>query len=705
MNVVEMQSFERSWASLPNASFAFEAGVMPTAYVSGVRLPRATHGRSYMGLGCWNSRGANLMTALRAMLGDEQAYAESAHFTVRRLQLRFAGDPESYFTALRRALYPSSGADWGGFHSFNPRSIDAAAEVRRLVDTSPASQRAQLRALAVLASTADAAAALLTRLLMDWKFQMASARQLTLRNLVRNRDNPEEQPEDSLVLWASVYPWVASAFYGPSTLVFEADEERRSADLPYVNKLLERGCRLGRRTCGRSGAGPLSGLGRLESGGLMANHDDGGPNSDLGQLTFPGYIRPERLAGFELRDADAATPSGAAPIELGFYSWRRSGRLDGTASPLVLVAVGDSIASGLPTCITYDAAAAAPALYACAPFAWNANRIPRLPTADESQPVSVAAVLFSAAASTGHAAQQAACEAARATLAAAAPAHDQAHLRPDDQPRPAGRSLAGNPEMSREGLARWPRVLAAINATRVGCTGHVLAVTSTEVSCEALLGEWRSRLESQAAAGHPDATLTVESRFGWAPHDWRGSVPAEWAVLSPAPACLPEASPPPVLSPPPLPPPPLPPPPVLSPPPLPPPPLPPPPRQPPTTPSPPLPASPPELVSPTTTGVDADADSVVDGLTVGLAVAFVGLGLHLRRAMCESGRLDGCLIRVRGAVAHRTAPGRLATREDVELAAATDTKEGWSGRLAALHDALPRRQEEHIHEHVSTVDI
>ena len=55
---------------------------MPDANLGNVRLPRAKFARSYTGLGCWNSRTANLETAVRAMLGDPFAIAESPQMMV-----------------------------------------------------------------------------------------------------------------------------------------------------------------------------------------------------------------------------------------------------------------------------------------------------------------------------------------------------------------------------------------------------------------------------------------------------------------------------------------------------------------------------------------------------------------------------------------------------------------------------------------------
>lgn len=232
----------------PTASFSDEIRPMPTAQSGSVQLPRPQNSRAYTGLGCWNSRGANLVRSMRAMLGDGFAYVETAEFTVRRLQLRHASDSGALYAARRRAIYKSSATrDWGGYGSFQHWHIDAAMEVSNLLQKVPAELKPTLEKLSTLARTSDDAAALLARLLMDVKFETASARRLTLQNLVKNRNYWKEQPEDYLVMWATVYPRVASKTYGPNTIVYEVDDEVRSADIPYLARLFERGYRLGQQ--------------------------------------------------------------------------------------------------------------------------------------------------------------------------------------------------------------------------------------------------------------------------------------------------------------------------------------------------------------------------------------------------------------------------------------------------------------------------
>ena len=175
---------------------------MPRANIGDVQLPRSQSSRAYTGLGCWNSRGANLVTSLRAMLGDNFAYVETPEFTLRRLKLRYAGDVVKYHAALDRALYKSTGApDWGGLRSFSSSSgqqVDVAEELRSLKSALPSELKPQLERLAALASSDDDAASLLARILMDRHSRLATAtaRRTTVGNLVSNRNKWQEQPED-----------------------------------------------------------------------------------------------------------------------------------------------------------------------------------------------------------------------------------------------------------------------------------------------------------------------------------------------------------------------------------------------------------------------------------------------------------------------------------------------------------------------------
>ena len=215
--------------SAPTASFKPEISPMPTAEISGVRLPRPRFGRSFTGIGCWNSRGSNLRSSLAAMLGDAFAYVETPEFLVRRLQLRHGADRGSYAAVLQRMLFHSTATkDWHGYGSFRPSSIDADREVRQLNGSIPAPLQRSLTRLAMQASMDDAAAVVLARVLLDAKFQQAITRRSNLLTLVKNRNKMEEQPEDFIVMWATVYPEVASSFYGPSVLVYEVDVEQRS---------------------------------------------------------------------------------------------------------------------------------------------------------------------------------------------------------------------------------------------------------------------------------------------------------------------------------------------------------------------------------------------------------------------------------------------------------------------------------------------
>lgn len=458
------------------------------------------------------------MTAIGAMLGDRWAYAETPHFTVRRLQLRFGAASDNYRRALKRTIFPSTAtADWGGYRNFNPGKIDAWAELHRLESVAPPSLRLYLQRLAGLAGSSSAAAAFLAKLLMDWKFNTTRIRQSMLHSLIRNGETLEEQPEDALVMWATVYPWIASKNYGPNTLIYDVDQQNRSADLPYLQRLLARGYTLGKvgqtkNMKGQDAGIPLVDLGRMESGGLTHNWPETGvaqwPNSDLGQLVVPAYVLPGSLAGFELRDETDRTEFGAAPIEIGFY------KLVATGISLVLVVDGAGASGGRPDCIVPGDTVLGDVsrLYACKTFDWNSFRIPALPKADVSRPVPVAVVLVAIDAAAAHSTQIAACEAARHTVT--------------------------QPKVKRPDPLRWPRMIAALRAIRVNCHSHVLAISS-ETRCEDVLHELRSRT-STGSQSEVDGLLPewLSGRLGWDSHEWRGDVPDEWYQnTSPTPSC------------------------------------------------------------------------------------------------------------------------------------------------------------------------
>ena len=92
------------------------------------------------------------MTAIRAMLGDPDAYAESPDFTLRRLQLRLGKGSDALDAALHRRFdsspyssrpgsQPGVAYDWGGrarFLTESVNNIDAVAEAIQLEATSPA---------------------------------------------------------------------------------------------------------------------------------------------------------------------------------------------------------------------------------------------------------------------------------------------------------------------------------------------------------------------------------------------------------------------------------------------------------------------------------------------------------------------------------------------------------------------------------------
>ena len=498
------------------ASFAKETAWMPAATVDGVSLPRGKYARSYSGLGCWNSRSTGFMTAIRGMLGDPTAVAETPQMTLRRLQL-YIGSKSSaaYWTEVAHALYKSSSCgNWGGLESLD-YNADANAEALSLEKKSKPWVRAQLARLRTQARGDNDAAALLARILMDEAYQSTEQRDSWLDNLVKNRYVAKEQPEDAIVIWATVYPWVASAFYGPSTVVHDVDNRERSADIPYIAKLQDEHL-LNQR-------GKLHFLGQLNGGGLMGLYEEDVVNSDLGQLVVPGY--GDSISGFEMRDPfhrSDATGAGLGParIELAFY--KRS-----IARGSTVVMVDTRGMEHPPDCITDSSSGAHPYLYSCHHFNWRSPGIPEV-VPDTSQPVPIAAVFFTVQVGASSTDQNAVCDEAKRVL------------------------TSFDEHVVNVGSIQWPRIKAVISATRILCSGHVLAATKAQ-SCSSLLHNWRSQV------AHPDRAQLVDNRFGFHDHDWRGSIPQEWTRLGPARDChekvpMPFPSPPPlsVPSPPPL---------------------------------------------------------------------------------------------------------------------------------------------------------
>ena len=176
----------------PTASFSPEVAPMPEAVLTGQTLPRQLEQRHYTGVGRWNSRNLNLMTALRAMLGDPHAYAESPEFTLRKLQLRYADSNEAFAAALNDAVYHSSqGKSWGGYNRFfdkRLRQVNAHAELDALEQRSPAATRSLLQRVRRAAPTTDSAAAELARVLVDQFFADPRSRKHWLHRLVEYAD-------------------------------------------------------------------------------------------------------------------------------------------------------------------------------------------------------------------------------------------------------------------------------------------------------------------------------------------------------------------------------------------------------------------------------------------------------------------------------------------------------------------------------------
>ena len=194
------------------STFKPETGPLPRATFLPQELPRHIGSHHYTGVGTWNSRGANLQTAFRAMLGDATALVETPELLVRRMQLRRQEE------RIRLALYPTDrrNGDWGGLEPFlaAAEQVDAwaeAEELEREAETAGQPQRAREIADARRAARqSDGAAVQLSAQLVDRAFFGDSpSRQEMLRQLVAHADDPREQPRDAAVIWSTVYPWEA----------------------------------------------------------------------------------------------------------------------------------------------------------------------------------------------------------------------------------------------------------------------------------------------------------------------------------------------------------------------------------------------------------------------------------------------------------------------------------------------------------------
>ena len=501
--------------AFPLCSFEPEVGGLPRTEVDGRSLPLNYHERHYIGTGTWNSRGIDLVGALRAMLGDSAAFVATPDFTERQLQLRHGGrTTEGYRAAWRRRFYKSLGypdRDWaavGGsrnwhgldhFSSHWSHEIDAAAELRNLQAAGGSAERMRLLSdLSAAAPSSDRAAAHLARILVDVSVFDVSAYQSSKRehmitNLHNYRGVIDEQRHDAQVVWSSIYPRVASTAYGDNLIVLAPSE--RGADMNYVGALFKHGEDLGTRSsavydsCNNFG-------GRVGS--------DGG-YSDSGQVTTPGYVEPEGVLGFELRDERdrgyvAEGRHKVARVELGFY---RRKAPDGT--PVVVVIrppAGSNIAR--PDCIVDDGTLFYPCAEDDVVNHWGRCLPEATHALHNAEPLSVAAILFAVDPTQPDAVQNAACESARAVL-------QRFGSKTDD-------------EVDLADLYKsFPKIEAALDATRVGCRSRVRAI-ARGVSC------------SESLARASDDAIDPTPNFSWDYNGWRGDVPASWRLSAPLPA-------------------------------------------------------------------------------------------------------------------------------------------------------------------------
>lgn len=179
---------------------------LPRARVDDRTLPLNEAERHYAGLGTWNSRGMDLVGAVRAMLGDSAAFVESADFTARRLQLRYGSGTTAYRAAWSSHFFGSTGApNWGGHDSFTSEwapAIDAHQELDRLLRLTEAKREFDanriLAALAAAAPQSDRAAAQLARILLDAAaLSTWDDRKNMAEEVIENRDYAREQRYDA----------------------------------------------------------------------------------------------------------------------------------------------------------------------------------------------------------------------------------------------------------------------------------------------------------------------------------------------------------------------------------------------------------------------------------------------------------------------------------------------------------------------------
>ncbi|KAL1522862.1 hypothetical protein AB1Y20_017828 [Prymnesium parvum] len=486
----------------PPATFAPELHLLPPTELAGRRLPRLGP-RLHVGLGTWNSRGVNFVSALRAMLGDPSIHVESPHFTLRRLQLRYGTHGARLDAALDEHIYRSSSTpDWGGIRQFRSLAshVNASAELERVlyhVRRRSTESAAYLDRLRSICGQSEAAASALARVLLDSLFADGPFRLEQLDTLVQYQDVVQEMPVDALVVWSLVDPQPTACYYGrESTIVLSTTQpEARGVDLNYLSAMMRRGYSLT--------AGPTGDMGEVSCGDLMNGTQHLRFKGDLGQVATPGYHRGSDIIRFELRrDARRACRTctrevadgklyRARPIELAFHrSEARS-----TGAPVILVVMPRE---KQPTdCIVDEADGK---LYPCRRFSrGNCTSIPEAPRSQaDAAPLPVVAAVFVAPDAEGGAtsANLIACNGARDVLL---------------------RSLSNEIKRDRS-LQAYPRILAAVQSIRLGCThGHTLVIAPAE-QCEEVLAE-STRVR-----------FRIPTRFGWEGGEWRGDVPSNWRI-------------------------------------------------------------------------------------------------------------------------------------------------------------------------------
>mmetsp|Transcript_25954 Transcript_25954/g.55809 ORF Transcript_25954/g.55809 Transcript_25954/m.55809 type:complete len:1494 (+) Transcript_25954:41-4522(+) len=251
------------------ATFRAVTEKLPSITLDGTDFPRGPTRRAFMGTGLWNSR-LSLPRALRAMLGDASAYMETPAFTACRLQLQYGSNQGALHAAMRRELFQTSDKrlDWMGYYRF-------IEEIGTKINCTRSSSVGE-------GEMDEAKAARGAQFYIDSKFRNMNLSQMEALATALATDKANEFSD---LLYTTVYPNVASQYYGPSVAVFEPDFNRRGLDVGYF---------FAATTINTSN-------GRLNSCDDIPRRQLEPDVPDAGEMITPGYKMPSSVAGFEIR--------------------------------------------------------------------------------------------------------------------------------------------------------------------------------------------------------------------------------------------------------------------------------------------------------------------------------------------------------------------------------------------------------------------